>query len=58
MIIAVNIMHGEVRKSIDSLNSNLNKHKAVFIGKYTQPFVVDSNDNLYQILMKNDPLYK
>jgi hypothetical protein len=54
----LSLMHGEIRKNIASENSNLDKHKAFYMGKNTEPFVIDQKDGLYQVLYKHDERYK
>lgn len=39
-------------------NSNIDKHKAFYLGKNTDLFLIDEEDSLYQILNKNDSRYK
>lgn len=53
----ISLMHGEIRKNVAIENSNISKHKAFYLGKHTDLFLIDEEDSLYQILSKSDAKY-
>lgn len=37
----ISLMHGEIRKNVAIENSNIDKHKAFYLGKHTDLFLID-----------------